>query len=238
MSDVERPASVPETISPIKRYLAELIGTMVLVLMGCGSAVIAGSNVGYLGISFAFGISVLAMVYAIGGVSGCHINPAITVSMLVAKKIGAKDALFYVVFQCIGAVIGAGILYAVATGIPTYSLTGTGLGQNGFGLGSPAGYGLVSALIAEVVLTFIFVLVVHGSTHQRVPKGFAGLAIGMALVLIHIVGIPITGTSVNPARSLGPAVFVGGLALEQLWLFWVAPIIGGIIAALVWRIFK
>jgi aquaporin Z len=238
-TEVEKPASVPTQINPIKRYTAELIGTMVLVLMGCGSAVIAGYNIGFLGISFAFGIAVLAMVYAIGGISGCHINPAITVSMLIVRKISVKDAALYIVFQCIGAIIGAGILYSIATGIPSYSLQSSiGLGQNGYGIASPAGYNLMSALIAEIVLTFIFVLVVHGSTHERVPKGFAGLSIGLSLVLIHLVGIPITGTSVNPARSLGPAVFVGGIALEQLWLFIVAPIIGGIIAALVWKLYK
>ena len=233
----EPPPAVPQ-IASTKKYLAELIGTMVLVLLGCGSAVIAGYNIGYLGISFAFGIAVIAMVYTIGSVSGCHINPAITISMLVAGKISIKDSALYIVFQCIGAVIGAGILYAIATGNPTFSLTTSGLGQNGYGTASPAGYALVSALIAEVVLTFIFVLVVHGSTNERVPKGFAGLSIGLSLVLIHLVGIPITGTSVNPARSLGPAVFVGGDALSQLWLFWLAPIIGGVVAALVWKAFK
>lgn len=243
MTKVENPpAAVPTQIKPMTRYLAELIGTMVLVLMGCGCAVIAGGFIGvpnaYLAIAFAFGISVVAMVYAFGGISGCHINPAITVSMLVAGKISAKDAAFYVLFQCVGAVIGSGILYAIAVGIPTYSLAITGLGQNGYDAASPAGYNLTSALIAEIVLTFIFVLVVHGSTHERVPKGFAGLSIGLSLVLIHVVGIPITGTSVNPARSLGPAVFVGGTALGQLWLFIVAPIIGGILAALVWKAFK
>lgn len=242
MERVERPASVPVEIKPMTRYLAELIGTMVLVLMGCGSAAIAGTYVGNVGISFAFGIAVLGMVYAIGGISGCHINPAISISMLIARKISVKDAVLYIVFQSIGAIIGAGILYAIASGNPMFSLAVTGLGQNGYGSASPAGYPLVSALIAEVVLTFIFVLVVHGSTHQRVPKGFAGLAIGLTLVLIHLVGIPITGTSVNPARSLGPAVivgiFAGGEALSQLWLFWVAPIIGGILAALVWEAFK
>ncbi|MCL5949924.1 MAG: aquaporin Z [Candidatus Bathyarchaeota archaeon] len=217
----------------MKRYLAELIGTMVLVLMGCGSAVVAGAYIGYLGIAFAFGIAVLAMVYAIGGVSGCHINPAITISMLIAKKIGAKDAGLYIVFQCVGAIIGAGILYGIMIGNPGYSLALDGLGANSY-----SAYSLASAFIAEVVLTFVFVLVVHGSTHERVPKGFAGLSIGLSLVLIHLVGIPITGTSVNPARSLGPAIFVGGTALNQLWLFILAPIIGGILAALVWKIFK
>ena len=238
MYEVERPASVPVEINPFKRYAAELIGTMVLVLMGCGSAAIAGSYISNVGISFAFGIAVLAMVYAIGGISGCHINPAITISMLIARKIGAKDAVLYIVFQCIGAIIGAGVLYAILIGSPTFNLAVTGLGQNGYDMASPAGYTMLSALIAEIVLTFIFVLVVHGSTHERVPKGFAGLSIGMTLVMIHLVGIPITGTSVNPARSLGPAIFVGGDALTQLWLFWVAPIIGGIIAALVWKAFK
>ncbi len=233
----EPPPAVPQ-ISPIKKYLAELIGTMVLVLIGCGSAVIAGYNIGYLGISFAFGVAVLAMVYTIGGVSGCHINPAITISMLVAGKISIKDTVFYVIFQSVGAIVGAGILYGIVTGAPNYSLAVNGLGQNGYDTASPAGYTLLAAIIAEVVLTFIFVLVVHGSTHERVPKGFAGLSIGLSLVMIHLVGIPITGTSVNPARSLGPAVFVGGTALGQLWLFLVAPIIGGILAALVWKAFK
>ena len=184
-------------------------------------------------ISLAFGLSVLAMVYTIGNISGCHINPAITISMLIGRKIGARDAAFYIVFQCIGGIIGAGILYAIAIGNPSYSLITIGLGANTFST-----YSLASAFIAEIVLTFIFVLVVHGSTHERVPKGFAGLSIGLTLVMIHLVGIPITGTSVNPARSLGPAIFVGGDALTQLWVFWVAPIIGGIIAAIVWRAFK
>ena len=185
MERVERLASVPVEIKPVTRYFAELIGTMVLVLMGCGSAAIAGAYIGNVGISFAFGIAVLGMVYAIGGISGCHINPAISISMLIARKISVKDTVLYIVFQCIGAVIGAGILYVIVSGNPMFSLAVTGLGQNGYDNASPAGYPLVSALIAEVVLTFIFVLVVHGSTHQRVPKGFAGLAIGLTLVLIH-----------------------------------------------------
>lgn len=240
MSEVESKTAdvVLPPVSSAKKYIAELIGTMVLVLAGCGSAVIAGFYVGNLGIAFAFGLSVLIMVYAIGGISGCHINPAITVSMLAAGKIGVKDAVLYIIFQCIGAVIGAGILYAIATGVPTYNIAVDGLGQNGYGAASPAGYSLVAAFISEVVFSFIFILVVHGSLSERSPKAFAGVAIGLALVLVHIVTIPVTGTSVNPARSLGPAVFVGGTALGQLWLFWVAPIIGGLLAALVWRIFK
>lgn len=219
----------------MKKYTAELIGTLFLVLMGCGSAVIAGQQVGFLGISFAFGLTVLVMVYAIGPISGCHINPAITVAMLVAKKISGKDAVGYIVAQCIGAVIGAGILLAIASGKTGYTIASNGLGQNGYGAFSPHQYSLIACFITEVVLTFLFLIVIFGATHANAPKGFAGIAIGLALVLIHIVGIPITGTSVNPARSLGPAVFVGGDALTQLWLFIVAPIIGGILAALVWK---
>ena len=233
MSEVEKTYAVTPEIKATKKYIAELIGTMVLVLMGCGSAVIAGFYIGNLGIAFAFGLAVLAMVYAIGSISGCHINPAISISMLVAGKISAKDTVFYVVFQCVGAIIGAGILYAIALGNPAYNLAVDGLGANTYSV-----YSLGAAFIAELVLTFIFVLVVHGSTSERAPKGFAGLSIGLSLVLIHLVGIPITGTSVNPARSLGPALFVGGTALSQLWLFWVAPIIGGILAAIVWKAFK
>ena len=198
---------------------------MVLVLIGCGSAVIAGNNIGNDGIAFAFGLAVLAMVYAIGAISGCHINPAISISMLVAGKLSAKDTALYVVFQCIGAIIGASILYAIAVGSPTYSLAVNGLGQNGYGTASPAGYTMTSVFIAEIVLTFIFLIVIFGSTSERAPKGFAGLSIGLTLVMIHLVAIPIDGTSVNPARSLGPALFMAitnTTALSQLWLFsWV-----------------
>ena len=233
MSEAIKNEVVLPEISITKKCVAELIGTMVLVLMGCGSAVIAGAYVGALGVAFAFGLAVLAMVYAIGSISGCHINPAISISMLVAGKLSAKNTVLYVVFQCVGAAIGAGILYAIAVGNPAFNLAFDGLGANMYST-----YSLASALIAEIVLTFIFVLVVHGSTSEKAPKGFAGVSIGLSLVLIHLVGIPITGTSVNPARSLGPALFVGGTALSQLWLFWVAPIVGGILAAVVWKIFK
>jgi aquaporin Z len=219
----------------MKKYLAELVGTLFLVLMGCGSAVIAGQQVGFLGIAFAFGLTVLVMVYAIGPISGCHINPAITVAMLTAKKIGGRDAVGYIIAQCLGAIIGAAILLAIATGKADYSIAANGLGQNGYGALSPHQYSLGAAFIAEVVLTFLFLIVIFGSTHANAPKGFAGIAIGLTLVLIHIVAIPITGTSVNPARSLGPAVLVGGEVLSQLWLFIVAPILGGIVAALLWR---
>jgi aquaporin Z len=230
-----------------RKYVAELLGTFVLVFMGCGSAVFYAlfsgpfgipSSFGLLGISFAFGLSVLVMVYAIGGISGCHINPAITISMLVAGKINAKDAAAYIGFQFIGAILGAGAVYSIASGNANYSLSTVGLGQNGYDIASPAGFSLASCFVAEVLLTFIFLLVIHGSTSEKAPKGFAGLSIGLSLVLIHIVGIPITGTSVNPARSLGPALIMGianTTALSQLWLFIVAPIIGGILAALVWQ---
>jgi aquaporin Z len=223
----------------MKKYLAEFIGTFALVLIGCGSAVIAGGNIGYLGISFAFGLTLLVMVYAIGGISGCHINPAVTVAMLVGGKIKSKEAAGYIVVQCLGAIVAAAILLVIALGQPDYSLAVNGLGQNGYAASSPGGFSLVACFVAEVVLTFLFLLVIFGSTSKKAPAGFAGIPIGFALVLVHIVGIPITGTSVNPARSFGPALFVGGDALSQLWLFILAPIIGGILAAIVWRyIFK
>jgi aquaporin Z len=225
-------------IGDAKKYVAELVGTFVLVFMGCGSAVFAKSDIGFVGISFAFGLSVLAMVYAIGGISGCHINPAISVSMFAAGKMNFKHMIIYVVMQCIGAVIAAMFIYGIALGKPGYNVAVNGLGQNGYGSASPGGFSLTSGFVAEVVLTFIFLLVVFGSTSEKAPKGFAGISIGLSLVLIHLVGIPITGTSVNPARSLGPAVIVGGTALSQLWLFWVAPIIGGLLAAAVWRLLE
>jgi aquaporin Z len=218
-----------------RKYIAELIGTFALVLVGCGSAVIAGKYVGFLGIAFAFGLTVLAMVYAIGRISGCHINPAISLAMLVAGKMKWKDSVFYIIAQCIGAIIAAAVLLAIATGKSDYSLAVNGLGQNGYGAHSPGGYSLLACLIAEVVLTALFLFVIFGSTSKKAPEGFAGVSIGLSLVLIHIVGIPITGTSVNPARSLGPAVFVGGAALSQLWLFIIAPFVGGILAAVLWR---
>lgn len=224
-------------IKPLTKYVAEMFGTMVLVLIGCGSAVIAGGNIGFLGISFAFGVSVLVMVYTIGPISGCHINPAITIGMLVIKKIGAKDAVFYVLFQIIGAIIGAGFLYLIAIGVEGYSVSVNGLGQNGYGIHSPGGYSLLSGIIAEVLFTAIFLMVILGATHKNAPSGFAGIAIGLTLFLIHIVVIPITGTSVNPARSIGPALFVGGDALAQLWVFILAPIVGGIIGAVKWKLF-
>lgn len=214
----------------MKKYLAEMIGTMVLVLMGCGSAVFAGAvqpfaSVGTLGVAFAFGLAVLTMVYTIGKISGCHINPAITLGMLLSKRISGKDAGMYMVFQVIGAIIGSSILYILAK--DSGSVT-TFTGANGY-------TNLLPAFVAETVFTFIFLLVVLGSTSKGANTKFAGIAIGLALVLIHIVCIPITGTSVNPARSIGPALFQGGEALSQLWLFIVAPFLGAAIAAVVWK---
>lgn len=225
-------------VSSSRKYIAEFIGTFVLVFMGCGSAVLAGKYIGFVGISFAFGLSVLAMVYAIGGISGCHINPAISISMLASGKMTAMNTVAYVIAQCLGAIVASIILYGVAVGNAGYSLAVNGLGQNGYGEASPGGYSMLSGFTAEVILTFIFLLVIYGSTSEKTPKGLAGIPIGLSLVLIHLVGIPITGTSVNPARSLGPAIVVGGIALSQLWLFWVAPILGGLLAALVWRLLE
>jgi aquaporin Z len=219
----------------MKKYLAELVGTFVLVFGGVGSAVLAGSHIGFLGVSFAFGLSLLAMVYTIGPISGCHINPAVTLGVLMAKKIGAKDAAAYVAAQIVGAIVASGAIVFVAKGAATgYDVAAGGLGANGFGVHSPGGYSMGAALVAEIVLTMFLVLTVLGSTDIKAPVGFAGVAIGLVLTLIHLVGIPITNTSVNPARSIGPALFVGGWAMEQLWLFIVAPLIGAAIAAVVY----
>jgi aquaporin Z len=224
----------------MKKYWAELIGTFALVLVGCGTAAIFTKFTGDLalsqvGIAFAFGLTVLVMVYAIGNISGCHINPAISLAMLVAGRLNWKDTLFYIIFQCVGAIAAAAVLWLILSGVSDYSLAANGLGQNGYGALSPGKFSLLSCFVAEVVFTALFLFVIFGSISKNAPAGFAGLAIGMTLVLIHLVCIPITGTSVNPARSLGPAVFVGGAALSQLWLFWVAPIIGAILAAVIWR---
>jgi len=222
-----------------KKYIAELIGTFILVFAACGSAILAGGAIGNLGVSLAFGIAVLAMVYTIGSISGCHINPAVSISMLAAGKIKAKDTVFYIIFQCIGAIMGAGVLYLIRADTLSPTARITELAQNGYGAASVGGgYSLMVAAIAEIVCTFIFILVIHGSLSKKAPKGFAGIAIGLSLTLMHLVLIPITNASLNPARSLGPALFVGGLALEQLWLFWVAPIIGGLLAAGVWQMLE
>ncbi|MEZ5953268.1 MAG: aquaporin Z [Hyphomonas sp.] len=214
----------------MKVFIAEFIGTLTLVLFGCGSAVLAGGDVGQLGISFAFGLSIVAMAYGIGPISGCHINPAVSFGAFVAGRMTPKDMLTYWAAQFLGALVAAGILYFIASGKAGYDLATNGLGQNGWGDGYLGEYGLTAAFVFEVVATFIFLVVILGSTSKGAPAGFAGLSIGMTLVMIHIVGIQVTGVSVNPARSFGPAVFVGGQALGQLWLFLVAPLIGAGIA--------
>lgn len=220
----------------LKSYLAEFIGTMILVIGGVGTAVIAGDQVGYLGIALAFGLTLVFLVYAIGPISGCHVNPAVTLGLLATGKIALKDAIAYVVAQFLGGIAGAAIVFGIAHGRPTYTRSIDGLGANGYGTGSPDGYSLASSFGAEIVLTFLLVFVVLAATDRIGTAALAGLAIGTTLVICHLVGIPITGTSVNPARSLGPALFAGGDALSQLWLFLVAPGIGGVIGALVYNL--
>lgn len=216
-----------------KRLLAELLGTFWLVFGGCGSAVFAAAfpdlGIGFLGVALAFGLTVLTMVYAVGGISGGHFNPAVSVGLTVAGRLPARDLIPYVVVQLIGAIIASTILYFIASGKAEFTLA-NGFAANGYGEHSPGGYPLSSALLVEIVLTFIFVMVILGATSGHAPAGFAGIAIGLTLTLIHLIAIPVTNTSVNPARSTGPALFVGGWALQQLWLFWVAPIVGAIIA--------
>src|ERR1700759_1610839 len=219
----------------MNKYFAELVGTFVLVFGGVGSAVLAGSHIGFAGISAAFGLSLLALVYTIGPISGCHVNPAVTLGVFLAKKINARDAGAYMVAQVIGAVIASAVILLIANGQPGgYSASVSGLGADGYGLHSPDHYSMAAGFVAEAVLTMFLVLTVLGSTDISAPVGFAGVAIGLVLTLIHLVGIPITNTSVNPARSIGPAIFVGGWALQQLWLFIVAPLIGGAGAAMVY----
>ncbi|MDX1463290.1 MAG: aquaporin Z [Marinirhabdus sp.] len=226
-----------------KKYFAEGLGTFALVLFGCGAATIASvseagpEGIGLLGISLAFGLAVVVMAYAIGPISGCHINPAISVAMLAAGKLSAKDTLGYVIAQCIGAIVAAALLYAIATGSSGFVMPEWGLASNGWGEGYLGEYNMKSAIITEFVFTYLFLLVIFGTTAKNASPLMAGLAIGISLALIHMVAIPITGTSVNPARSLGPALFAGGIALQQLWLFMVVPVAGGLCAALTRRIF-
>jgi aquaporin Z len=234
-------SKVKQKILAMKKYAAEFIGTFSLVLFGCGSAVIAGiTNVGpdgsgILGISIAFGFAVVAMAYAIGGISGCHINPAVTIGVLTAGKMTVKDAIWYIIAQFLGGIAGAGILYLIAVGRPGFEMKEWALGSNGWGEGYLMEYNTASAFLIEAVMTFLFIFVILGTTSKFGNGAMAGLAIGVTLMLIHLVTIPVTGTSVNPARSLGPAVFAGGKALAQLWLFFAAPVTGAIIAAIVWR---
>lgn len=220
----------------MNRLAAEAMGTFWLVFGGCGSAVLAAAfpqvGIGLLGVSFAFGLTVLTMAYAIGHISGCHLNPAVSVGLVVGKRFPASDLPGYIGAQVVGAVLGAGTLYLIASGKPGFDLGG--FASNGFAEHSPGGYSMLAAMIAEVVLTFMFLMIILGATDSRAPQGFAPIAIGLGLTLIHLIGIPVTNLSVNPARSTGPALFVGGWAMAQLWLFWVAPIIGAALAGAVY----
>jgi len=221
-----------------KQLAAEAIGTFWLTFGGCGSAVIAAGvpqvGIGMLGVALAFGLTVLTMAYAIGHISGCHLNPAVTVGLMVGGRFPRELVLPYIVAQVVGAIIGAALLYAIASGAPDFSLAG-GFAANGYGEHSPGKYGLGASLLSEVLLTMMFLFVIMGSTHGKAPAGFAPIAIGLALTLIHLISIRVTNTSVNPARSTGPALFVGGWALAQLWLFWVAPLIGGAAGGFIYR---
>lgn len=221
-----------------KKSIAEFIGTFWLVFGGCGSAVLAAAfpnvGIGLLGVSLAFGLTVLTMAYSIGHISGCHLNPAVSVGLAAAKRFPASELPAYIIAQVLGGVAGAGVLYVIASGTSGFNLAG-GFASNGYGAHSPGGYTLTAALTAELVLTFMFLIIILGATDKRAPQGFAPIAIGLGLTLIHLIGIPVTNLSVNPARSTGPAVVHGGWALQQLWLFWVAPIAGAALAALVYN---
>ena len=221
----------------MKKLAAEFIGTFWLVLGGCGSAVLAAGfpelGIGFAGVSLAFGLTVLTMVYAVGHISGAHFNPAVSFGLWAGGRFDKKDLLPYIGAQVLGGIAGAGILYFIATGQKGFELGG--FAANGFGEHSPGGYGMYAALLTEVVMTFMFLIIILGATHSKAPKGFAGLAIGLALTLIHLISIPVTNTSVNPARSTSQAMFVGDWAMDQLWLFWVAPIVGAVLAGLVYK---
>ena len=221
-----------------KKYAAEVIGTFWLTFAGCGSAVLAAAfpqvGIGLLGVSFAFGLSVVTMAFAIGHVSGCHLNPAVTVGLAAGGRFPSGQVIPYIIAQVIGAILGAALLYVIASGKAGFDLAG-GFASNGYADHSPGKYSLLACFVSEVAMTAMFLFIIMGATHGKVPAGFAPLAIGLALVMIHLVSIPVTNTSVNPARSTGPALFVGGWAVQQLWLFWVAPLIGGVIGGVVYR---
>lgn len=233
------------TISLSKRSFVELLGTAWLVFGGCGSAVLAAKflttdgpavnlGIGFVGVAFAFGLTVLTMAYAIGHISGCHLNPAVSLGLWAGKRFPTSDLLPYILAQVLGAILGASVLFVIASGQTGFDVA-AGFASNGYGEHSPGGFSLVSAFVAEVVLTFFFLIIILGATDGRAPKGFAPIAIGLGLTLIHLIGIPVTNLSVNPARSTGPAIFVGDWAVSQLWLFWLAPILGAVIAGLVYR---
>ncbi|MFC5051499.1 aquaporin Z [Rubritalea spongiae] len=223
----------------MKKYIAESFGTFWLVLGGCGSAVLAAGvpdvGIGYLGVALAFGLTVLTMAFAIGHISGCHLNPAVSIGLMLGGRFDKKDLAPYIVAQLVGAVVAGGVLYVIASGNDAFSLDG-GFASNGYGEHSPNGYSLLAGFVCEVVLTMMFLIVILGATDERAPAGLAPIAIGLCLTLIHLISIPVTNTSVNPARSTGVALFAGDWAIKQLWLFWVAPIIGAVLGALVYRV--
>ena len=222
----------------MKKAIAEFIGTMWLVLGGCGSAVLAAGypelGIGFTGVAIAFGLTVLTMAYAIGHISGCHLNPAVSIGLWIGGRFDGKDLLPYIAAQDLGGIAGASILYVIATGKAGFELGG--FASNGYGAHSPDGYSMLAALVTEIVMTFMFLIIILGATHSKAPKGFAGLAIGLGLTLIHLISIPVTNTSVNPARSISQAVFAGGWAIDQLWLFIVAPIAGALLAGFVYKL--
>jgi aquaporin Z len=224
-----------------KRSVAEFIGTFWLVFGGCGSAVLAaafpGLGIGFAGVALAFGLTVLTMAYAIGHISGCHLNPAVSVGLVAGKRFPVSELPAYVIAQLLGGIAGAGVLYFIASGKEGFSLA-SGFAANGYGAHSPGGYALGACLTAEVVLTFMFLMIILGATDRRAPQGFAPLAIGLGLTLIHLIGIPVTNLSVNPARSTGPALFVGDWAIQQLWLFWLAPLVGAALAGFAYALFQ
>ncbi|EGR0098302.1 aquaporin Z [Vibrio vulnificus] len=224
----------------MNKYLAELFGTFWLVLGGCGSAVLAAAfpdvGIGLLGVSLAFGLTVLTMAFAIGHISGCHLNPAVTIGLWAGGRFEAKEMVPYILAQVIGGVIAGGVLYTIASGQMGFDAVSSGFASNGYGEHSPGGYSLTSALLTEVVMTMMFLLVILGATDQRAPQGFAPIAIGLCLTLIHLISIPVTNTSVNPARSTGVALYVGDWATAQLWLFWVAPILGALLGAVAYKL--
>lgn len=221
----------------MKKLVAEYIGTLWLVLGGCGSAVIAAAypelGIGFTGVAIAFGLTVVTMAYAIGHISGCHLNPAVSIGLWAGGRFDKSELLPYITAQVLGGITGAAILYLIATGKSGFEIGG--FASNGYGENSPGGYSLTASLVTEIVMTFMFLIIILGATHSKAPKGFAGLAIGLGLTLIHLISIPVTNTSVNPARSTSQAIFAGGWAIEQLWLFWVAPIIGALIAGLIYK---
>lgn len=222
-----------------RKLMAEFIGTFWLVLGGCGSAVLAAGipdlGIGFVGVSLAFGLTVLTMAFAVGHISGCHLNPAVSIGLCIGGRFEKKELLPYIVSQVLGGILGAGILYIIASGLSGFDLSASGFASNGYGIHSPMGFSLLAGLVVEIVLTAVFLIIIMGATDKRAPQGFAPIAIGLGLTLIHLISIPVTNTSVNPARSTAVAIFQGGWAVDQLWLFWIAPIIGAILGALIYK---